>query len=461
MNLRRAMRWALCGAGGVLLTSPAFAQQTSTPVVSDQVWLRDSRLTAGPGIRTDRWIISPGVSAAFGYDSNLYLRADTPEAPVADAFKLTLTPFVTFATRAPADGAKPSYAFSALASASYYRYFKGTKTTSDDVAASSDFGTLASATLTFAPGQRWSGDIHGGIIRSIQPSNLGDTSASYNRDIPSVGAGIQWAPGGGLFTWRLGYDLSYQYFEKAAFQDYNLFTHTVGSTASWRFLPRTSLFSDSRLSFLRYTSSTTPQANGEAVSTRVGLNGLVTNAFGFLVAGGWASTFFNQHGAQQDDFDSFVAQAEARFYLTAPPRKDDEPGLYPTTLAFGYLRDWSQSFIGNFYQRDRGYANLAYFFNGQVLATLGGGVSRLHFPSTVFADGTFRAAPFNNTEVDVTLFTEYRPNPHIGINVTGAYSQMLSDTKLPTTQTAAGAAQPTQDLRWKKLEATLGVRYLF
>ena len=61
----------------------------------------------------------------------------------------------------------------------------------------------------------------------------------------------------------------------------------------------------------------------------------------------------------------------------------------------------------------------------------------------------------------MTGFIEYRPNAHIGINLTGAYTQMLSDTRLPTAQVPAGAVAPSQDLRWKKFEATLGVRYLF
>lgn len=465
MNLRRATHQALFGIGGVLLSASVSAQQQEGKSAPEQVWLRDSRLTGGPGIRTDRWVIQPGVGASFGYDSNIFLRSGNDTAasggnvPVADAFKLAITPFVTLASRA-AD-LKPAYAFNATASASYYQFFKGTKSTGDDISGNSNLGVGATSALTIAPGSRWSGQLRGSFSRSIQPSNLGDPTASYNRDVVGGGAGVTWSPGGGLFSWSAGYDLTYNYFEAQAFRSYNYLNHTVGSTATWRFLPRTSVFSDSKISFIRYAAATTTQSDGMAVSTRVGLNGLVTNAFGFLVAGGWASTFFDSKGANQEDFDSFVAQAEARFYLSAPPRKEDEPGLYPTTLTFGYIRDWTQSFIGNFYQRDRGYGNLAYFFNGQVLSTLGGGVSRLHFPATVFDNGAPRAAAFSNTEVDVTAFVEYRATSHIGVNLTGVYTQMMSDTRIPTAPAAAGQAAPTQDMRWTRFEATLGVRYLF
>lgn len=468
MRMRRATLWALFGLGGSLLTSAVAQAQEARPVVGD-TWLRDSRFRGGPGIQTDRWNIQPGVAASFGYDSNLYLRSDNPGGTgpgsaaaerVSDAFKLSITPFISIDPRV---GQTPqSYALSGYAALSYYEFFKGTKSQDgDDISGNRNIGALASGKLTIAPGQRWSGDLHTGVVRSIQPGGYGDPNASFNRTVPSVGAGVQWAPGGGLFAWRLGYDLTYSYFEADAYKSFNNFAHTVGSTATWRFLPRTSIFSDSKVTLLRYTSGNTTQSDGDAVSTRVGVNGLVTNAFGFLVAGGWAATVFKN----ADDFDSFIAQAEARFYLTAPPRKEDEPGLYPTTITVGYTRDWTQSYIGNFYQRDRGYANLSYFFNGVVLANVGGGVARIHFPSTAYVGGATgsRAGAFNNTAVDASFFLEYRVTRNIGINGTATYTQMISDTILPTTPAAtpAGQAGTGDDQRYKRFEAALGVRYLF
>ena len=128
---------------------------------------------------------------------------------------------------------------------------------------------------------------------------------------------------------------------------------------------------------------------------QVGADGLFTSAVGFLVAGGWASTLFHaKQGDPEQNFDSFVAQAELRFYLTSPPRRENEPGLYPSVLTFGYVRDWNQSYIGNYYHRDRGYASLGYFFNGVILASLTAGVSRLSFPESFFPNGAVSSNAF-------------------------------------------------------------------
>jgi protein involved in polysaccharide export with SLBB domain len=449
----RTTLWALFGLTAVLTTSAVAEAQ-------DQPWLRDSRLTSGKGLGSDTVSVTGGVAAGATYDSNIFYRAGTPEAPRADAFVLSISPFLGVRTMAAPDGPKPSFGFNGQAAVTYYEYIAGpTKgLPQDDVSASRNVGANGMLQVIAAPGSRLSGELHGVVTRSIQPSNLGDPTASYNRTVPGVGTSVTWAPGGGLFSWKVGYDLLYTYFEANTFREFDNFTHIVASTANWRFLPRTTLFSTSTLTHYQYTSGNTLQTNGDGISTLVGLNGLVTNSFGFRVAGGWAATIFQANGgAPAQDFDSFVAQAEARFYLSAPLRKEDDAGVYPSTLVFGYTRDWNQSYIGDFYQRDRGYGSLGYFFNGVVLATLTGGVSRLGFPQTTWTDGTIRNAAFTNTQIDTTLFVEYRITPHFGVNVTGTYLQMLSDTRIRTDE-----ANPVvgQDLQYTRYTATLGVRYL-
>jgi hypothetical protein len=441
---------ALLGVGSALLLSSEASAQ-------EQPWLRDRRLTDGRGIRTDTLEIHAGVAAGLTYDTNVFLRADSAAEPRADAFRLAITPFASVATRSNPELGRPSYAFTGNAAVSYYEFFKGQQDTPDDLSGHRNVGVLAALALTIAPGARWSGDLHGSVVRSIQPSNLGDPTASFNRTVPSAGVGLIWAPGGGLFSWKVGYDGTYNYFEASRFKEFNNLTHVISSTANWRFLPRTSLFSDSRLTLIRYVNPTI-QSNGDAISTRIGANGLVTSGVGFLVAGGWASTVFGAKGGSgSQDFDSFVAQAELRFYLSAPPKKENEAGVYPSTFTVGYIRDWSQSYIGNFYQRDRGYASLGYFFNGVVLATLTGGVARIGFPATTFPDGTPRNGAFSNTAVDATAFVEYRVGAALGVNFTAAYTQMISNTFMRGDPNNPAVVD---DLTWKRLELTLGLRYL-
>ncbi len=456
---RRATHCALFGLGALLTGGTAAAQDMkglATPPFS-QPWMRDSRYTSGQGYDTDRYKLSPGVAASVGYDSNLFLRSGstTPSEPVSDAFVFTLSPFLTVTPRQTP--IPPTYVFSATLAATYFEYMKGFNTAAgDDPSKFRNVGITAASKLAISPGRRWSGDVHAALGRSIQPSSLGDPSATYNRTVPTAGAALQWAPGGGLFAWKFGYDVAYSYFEAERFRPLNSFNHQLATTSTWRFLPRTSIFSQSTYTMLRYTAGTTTQTDGDAVSTVVGVNGLVTSGFGFLAAAGWASTFFNDKGGQQD-FDSFIAQAEARFYLSAPP-KNDTPGNYPSSFVLGYVRDWTQSYIGNFYQRDRGYASLAYFFNGKVLANATAGVSRIHFPPTVFDNGAPRDTAYSNLALDAAGFLEYRVTPHVGINAAVQYTQMVSDKKLRTNATDPNEVD---DQKWTRIQATLGARYLF
>jgi hypothetical protein len=472
MNSKRATLWALFGVGGLLFSNNAWAQNQqntgngSFGATADQTWLNDSRVTNGPGVQGDRLEYQLGIGANVGYDSNLYLRAGTAAEPRTDAFRLSLTPVVGVRTKAPADGSRPSYALTGQASVSVISYLKAFNHPDDPGVApdsnkvnETNIATAAFLGVTIAPGARWSGEFHGGVIRSIQPSNPTDLSASYNRTVPAAGTSLTWSPGGGLFSWKIvGYDLVYNYFEASAFQRFNNFNHSISTSASWRFLPRTSLFSDSRLSFIRYSAGNTEQSNGDAVTTRVGANGLLTNSIGFLAAAGWATTVFSaRSGAPKQDFDSVVAQAEGRFYLNSPPKQDEAIGVYPSVLTVGYARDWAQSYIGNFIGRDRGYASLGYFFNGKVSALFGIGVARLGFPATTFSDGTARNSAFSNILIDSTAFFEYRFTPHFGANVSAIYNRMISDTKLRGDKTDTTVFD---DLRWDRLDLSVGVRYL-
>ncbi len=468
----RATLWALFGVGGLLFSNTAWAQNQqnsgngSFGAAADQTWLRDSRVTNGPGIQGDRLEYQLGIGANVGYDSNLYLRAGTAAEPRTDAFRLSLTPVVGVRTKAPADGSRPSYALAGQASVSVIGFLKAFNNPNDPNAPAdankvndTSIATSAFLGLTIAPGARWSGEFHGGVVRSIQPSNPTDLSASFNRTVPAAGTSLTWSPGGGLFSWKIiGYDLIYNYFEAAAFQRFNNFSHTIGTAATWRFLPRTSLFSDSKLNFIRYAAASTEQTNGDAVTTRVGANGLLTNTVGFLVAAGWATTVFSsKDGAPKQDFDSIVGQAEARFYLTTPPKKDEDIGVYPSVLTVGYARDWAQSYIGNFIGRDRGYASLGYFFNGKVSALFGVGVARLGFPATTFADGSARNGEFSNLLIDGTAFFEYRFTPHFGANLSVIYNRMISDTLLRGNKSDGTVVD---DLRWDRIDASVGVRYM-
>lgn len=448
---------ALFSVGVLLVASAAEAQE--------QTWLRDRRFTYGEGVAGEKLVYQAGVSAAMTYDSNVFLRSGTADEPLVDAFRLSITPVVGVMSRKAPEGQRNAYQLNGIASISYFEFFKGLRSgdvnsVNEDLGGHRNVGVVSALSLTIAPGERWSGQVSGGLIRSIQPSNLGDPSASYNRTVPNGAANLTWTPGGGLFVWRLvGYELLYNYFEAERFQRYSNMNHAVSSQITWRFLPRTSVFSESRVQFIRYTSNETEQSNGDAVTTRFGANGLVTNGLGFLVAAGWSSTFFDARPGSQvgpQDFDKFIAQAEARFYLSTPG-KEGAPGVHPSQLAIGYMRDWTQSFVGNFYGRDRGYANFSYFIDGRWLANASAGIARLSFPQSEFANGQARNAAFSSLAADAGGFIEYRPSSHLGVNLGVQYSALLTEQNI-----RGNISDPkvVDQFWWTRVEGTLGLRYL-
>lgn len=449
MNLKRATLWALCVVGGLASSRSAQAQ--------NQVWQRDSSLTKGPGVDSGRFEYNGSIAAAFGYDSNLFLTSGDTLEPHTDSFKLSITPQFSVRTKAPSSGERPPYALNASLNFTYYEFFEGTKneigTNFSDLR---NFGLGAALGLQIAPGARWSGDIRGGVTRSIQPLNPGDTSATFNRTTPSVGAGIAWAPGGGLFSWKLiNYDLTYVHFETTRLQRYNNLAHVLSTSAEWRFLPRTALFTDSRYALIRYTSSDTEQPNGNALTTRLGVNGLLSDKVGFLGALGWATTTFESKGnAAKQDFDSFIAQVEGRFYLTPPRKGADEPS--PTTITVGATRDWTQSFIGNFFSRERGYASMGYYAGRKFSTVISGGIARLSFPQTFFSDGSPRNDAFTQYAADANLFVGYRFTRRMGAFLNGVYTALLSDANLRIDATNPNSVD---NMKYSRFELMLGVHY--
>jgi hypothetical protein len=475
MNRRRAtLLWAAFSALGVLsgVTTKAEAQE--------QPWLRDRRYTDGSGIPVGDFVFHPGIGAELGYDSNILLRSGSANEPRVEALRLTITPHIQFNNQLqPAEGAagnaparRPVYNLSGNVALSYNEFFK-INTGGDSLPRHRNLGILAGLRLAIAPYGKLGGEVHGDVVRTIQPSNLGDPSVTFNRTTPRFGGSVVWRPGGGLFEWSvLGYTAAYTYFEDEPYNNLSNWYHQFYSRGSWRFRPRTALVFDSTLGMYRYRD-VTERPDGDIVRSRIGLNGLVTNVFGFTVMGGWGSTFYDSKvpGDPGTDYDSFIGQAEARFYLSNPPREagvDDSrpsrPGLFPSTIAIGYTRDFAQSYISNFYQRDRGYATLSYFFGGVVLASLTGGVARNSFPASYHGDGRPPTTDFVATSFDLTAFAEYRPVPNVGINLTGSYQRFDTDQRIDVSNTAATPPEPIgsrfDEIWWERVQIVLGARYL-
>lgn len=423
-----------------------------------QAFLSDPRVTNGLGVKAGSLELHPGVAGEFGYDSNYFLRSGATTngpgtataEPLIGAYRLRITPslsFVTYGRRAGEEGAgpPPSVNFSGNLAASYNALFASDSKYSTEVSnQSNNVSATAGLGADILPSKPVGVDIGGSFARVVEASNNPDTNNAFRRDTIHAGAGINWRPGGGLFKWRIGYGLTANLFEVNEFQNLNNVQHALETSGLWMFLPRTALVYKGELDFLNYGNGGADRHGGQLTRSMIGLNGLFTNHFGLLVLGGWGASFFD--GGSQN-FDSFIGQAEVTWYPSAQeklPSGRAPAGL--SAVAVGYTRNFAISYLGDYYQSDRGYGNITYFVGERFVLTLGGGISHITRPPATI--GTIAFNPGSENRVDATAFLEYRPGESFGINATFRYDTELNDVIIGT-----------DNLKFSRYQGFLGVRW--
>ncbi len=431
-----------------------------------QPWLKDRRYGEGIGIRTGDLELHPGVEGEVGYDSNYFQRSGEVDAqvnePVISAMRFRLIPSLTLSTLGAqrrsldtSQAAPPTVNFRAGVNAGLNYLLATDSKYSKQVQDQSHIDAGANFNLDVLPERPWGAEFMGNFVRIAEASNSPDTNVAFNRDALRLGGGIVWRPGGGLFDWHLGYELHYNYFEKQAFRQYNNTQHYVKTRGRWRFLPRTALLYDASLGFISYQNATT-QSDSTPVRARLGLNGLVTNHFALLAMAGWGASFYSPRVHPPQNFDSLIAQGELKWYVLPKPNlSPDKATVGLSSIALGYIRDFHNSYLGDYYGRDRGYLNFSYFAGGQVLLKLEGGFSHLRYPPSYYATGGRQFGAFSENRVDATLFGEYRLSDTFGINTTLRYNANLTETRIPVSPANAAF----DNLKFNRFEAYLGARW--
>jgi hypothetical protein len=448
----------------------------SVPQVANaQEWLRDRRYSEGQGIRAGDVEIHPSLAGEIGYDSNWFLRSDKegpnvvngpPAVPPEGAGVIRITPSLTLSTisvrrREGTDTDSPDREVPKLrlrgGVTATYREFIG----SELIRKQRNISGMADLRLDILPDRPVGGALFASYSRTIQPNVIGNPDITFNRHVVGGGGEVIVIPGGGTLDWRAGYQVQAMLFEDDIAQGFQHLTHEVGTRGRWRFRPRTAFIYDFTQRFISYSNSPGQLHNSMPVRARLGLSGLVTNRFALLAMAGWGASFFDtRNNAQVQQFDSVIGQLEGKFYLTANPGVE-EPGAVSLTLSsvtLGYMRDFQNSLLGNYYAYDRGYLRLAYFFAARALLNLEGGVGALQYPNVFFPDGTVAQAPWTDVRADATVFGEYRVTNTVGINATFRFTGNFSSTQIPVLD-ATGTSTLVYDMNWKRFEAFLGARW--
>ena len=416
----------------------------------------------GSGIRTGNLELHPSVAGEFGYDSNYFQRGPDDPDPVVDTLRLRITPSLTLSTlgreRKETDTgttAPPLLNFDFGGFLTYNEFIPLDDT--DDFDNRSKLSGGLNASLELFPRRPIMWDIHAGYRRQVDPSDVASGDTDFDRHALRAGTGVTWSPGGGLFEWRLGYGVNATYFTEQGFDSLNNAQHVIETRGRWRFLPRTAAIYDGSYRIIRYSDEDAEDVNGEVIQSRVGLSGLLTNRFAFRVLGGWAASFYNT----DENFDGPVGNAELRFFLTPNPRLHEGSAMVGlSSIAVGYDRAYAHSYLGPYYQSDRGYLMFEYFIGGVIVTSLRGQVARNAYPTfTVIgdtdddgvADGPV-PQDVHETRLGGTLFAEYRVTSIVGINATFEADRNIGggDNPLDTV--------PQDDLDYTRVQAYLGAR---
>lgn len=441
-----------------LLFGSVFVASLVVPSVAwaqTQPWLGDRRYTEGPGIQVGDFELHPGVAAEFGYDSNYFYRSDD-EDPIG-ALRLRITPTFSVSTlgqqRREPGTPPPWIQFRAGISATYDEFFpvSGGEAGQEAMKDNRNVGGKVDFNVDFAPGRVVFGSIHGGVTRNIEASNIGVQAESFNRVIPEGGAEIGFAPGGGLFDWRFGYNFTGTFFESSSFTNLNHFNHEFTTRGRWRFLPRSALTFDGRFGIINYSEDDATKTDSHPMRARVGYNGLITNSFAVLLMGGWGASFYEPK--PQEDFDSFIGHAEVKWLITPSPSTD--PGsatLALSSLAAGFYRDFADSYIGTYEEINRGYVKFSYMFAGRFLLVVDGGVAAVVYPTIENLDV---ADGFTAIRVDASVFGEYRFFDFFGVNANVRYDTNITD------QTVTNTGGETEELQWQRIQAYIGARLMW
>jgi hypothetical protein len=430
----------------VCLARTAAAQTAPT----QQAWLSDRRFGEGMGIRVGDLELHPGVAGEFGYDSNYFQRDGGANEPTIAAWRLRVTPSISLSTLGgrrlgATPGRPPAFTFRASAYAAYNELFAADSDYSEEVSEQRHLDAGVTLNAVVAPQRPFSLDLSGEYQRVGEASNDPSEQFAFDRGTARGGAGVTWRPGGGLFEWRVGYDVTYNYFESKTYALLENVQQTLSTRGRWRFLPRTALAYDGSYTFVRYMLDDPflPQ-NGDILRSRVGLTGLITNRLAFLGMAGWLATFYN---GVPENADTPIGQVEFRYFLIASQAMDPTAAsLGLSSLAVGYNRDVSNSYLAAFYTRDRIYANFSYFFAGLVVASLEGGYSFISNPEDVEFESS------QQRRFDARLFAEYRLSDIVGLNTTVRYDSNVGD------QVRSLDGTRVEDLDFKRWQAYAGVR---
>jgi hypothetical protein len=337
--------------------------------------------TSQGGIQvSDSVLLHAGVGAEAGYDSNVFYSENNAKAsPI-----VRVLPFLEL-TNMTRMGAQPSAASFDLGAALTYREYLSNDTLIREQRA---FMPSAYANLDLSSSQAISFGISESFARTEDPPYLtGGTTEPFIRDNNLAMAQLRWAPNGGRLALSFRYTNTIDNFETVNVSASSSMTNSFMVDASWKWLPKTSLFAQATQGYISYLNTVDPTLKSVSYPFRAiaGLRGLITAKLSATVYAGYSNGFYSTR----------PGPTGFRGYFNAGTDISYRPTLL-TTVAVGYRHDFENAILGDFYYLDALYVNI-----GQAIAgRLGLGVSARYesrsFQGVPVTSGTGRSTRHDN-----------------------------------------------------------------
>ncbi len=427
----------------------AAAAVGSPTVVEAQALLEDRAANEGPGFKTGRFVLHPGVAVQGGYDSNVFLEGSNPE----DSFILRLTGYLDFGTLSPqrqAEGESSKVepqkiTFRGGVGATYYHYF--TARVQDNVSAD------AHVDFAYNPSRVFSLQVRDKFLRTIRPfsdpNTLAGQTTSYGRNINDGAVDFVGRSKSEVLEGRVGYRNVIEFFDSELYRYGDNMTHRVPAQLSWRFFPSSAIVYDFDFAHQQYLNpdqvalSPTVLSDNNRVRNQIGYNGAITNTLSLTALVGYAVGFYDV----LQDFDDVTARVEARW----TPR----PTVY---LAGGYYRDVVPSFIGNFTVMNRLYLDTTFTVAGAFLLGLKAWVSFDKSGLALSPDGSPLGTQPERQDIRtrIALWGEYRFTAWLSVFAEVAYLADFTDFQYVG---LTPLLDPSGE--YQKVEAWIGLRVFY
>lgn len=414
-----------------------------------QAFLPDRAANEGPGFKTGRFVLHPGVAVQGGYDSNVFLESSNREGSGI----IRVTGYLDFATRSPqrqAEGESSKVepqkiTFRGGAGATYYHYFN--TRIQDNVSADGHVD------FSYNPSRVFSLQVRDKFLRTIRPfsdpNTLTGQTTSYGRNINDGALDLVGRSRSEVLEGRVGYRNIVEFFDSDLFQYGDNMTHRVPAQLSWRFFPSSAIVYDFDYANQRYLNpdlvalSPTVLGDNNRVRSQIGYNGAITNTLSLTAFVGYAVGFYEV----LQDFDDVTARVEARW----TPR----PTIY---LGGGYYRDILPSFIGNFTVMNRLYLDAMFTAAGALLIGIKAWVSFDKSGLALSPDGSLLGTEPERKDIRtrIALRGEYRFTAWLSVFAEVGYLADFTDFEYVG---LAPLLDPSGE--YQKVEAWIGLRVFY